>query len=90
MKKHPFYDCGAQFTRKKEELLRQGHALKSFRKEARLTQEDLAERIDISVRHLSDIENGKTDPSLTISRRWLHVTGLDAASPNKVTSFMLM
>ena len=88
MNKDFFHNCATILACKKEELLRQGHALKNFRKEARLTQEDLAERIDISVRHLSDIENGKTDPSLTISRRWLHVTGV--FSSKKMTALMLM
>lgn len=60
---------------RKHEMLRQGKVLKKFRKQAQLTQEVLAEKIEISVRHLSDIENGKSDPSLTISRRWLQVTG---------------
>ena len=68
---HP---CTDLWLGRKEDLLHQGRTLKAFRKQAKLTQEALAERIEISVRHLSDIENGKSDPSLTISRRWLKVT----------------
>lgn len=64
------------WVKRKEDLLQQGKTLKQFRKQAKLTQEVLAERIEISVRHLSDIENGKSDPSLTISKRWLKVTGI--------------
>ena len=67
-------------SRKQQDLRQQGKILKKFRKQAKMTQEALAEKIEISVRHLSDIENGKSDPSLTISRRWLNVTGISALS----------
>jgi DNA-binding XRE family transcriptional regulator len=67
--------CNSLGEKKTKDLIQQGKALKKLRKQARMTQEFLAEKIEISVRHLSDIENGKSDPSLTISRRWIKVTG---------------
>lgn len=37
-----------------------GKRVKKFRKSRRLSQEQLAELLDISVPHMSNIENGKT------------------------------
>ena len=77
-----------QYLHKKaQDLILQGKALKKLRKQARMTQEFLAEKIEISVRHLSDIENGKADPSLTISRRWIKVTG--TAKPQHIQHLFL-
>jgi transcriptional regulator with XRE-family HTH domain len=39
-----------------------GQRLKGIRKELKLTQEDFANKMNISVTNLSDIENGKTRP----------------------------
>lgn len=41
-----------------------GQKIKEFRKKKTLTQEDLAERINITPHHLSAIERGKYYPSL--------------------------
>lgn len=43
-----------------------GGRIKSFRKERRLSQEKLAELIDISVPHMSNVENGKARFSMKI------------------------
>ena len=41
------------------------HALREARQSAGLTQEDLAERADVSVRYISHLETGKRQPSLS-------------------------
>ena len=41
------------------------HALREARQGAGLTQEDLAERADVSVRFISQLETGKRQPSLS-------------------------
>lgn len=43
-----------------------GKRVKKFRKSRRLSQEQLAELLDISVPHMSNIENGKTKFSLQV------------------------
>lgn len=46
-----------------------GEALRLQRKLARTTQRVIAERAGISRQHLSDIENGKADPSADVTDR---------------------
>ena len=41
-----------------------GNRIKSRRKELRIKQSELAERLDISNNHMSSIENGREKPSL--------------------------
>ena len=41
-----------------------GHRLRQLRKNRNLTQEQLAEKLDISLPNISYIENGKTYPSV--------------------------
>ncbi|MDE7298707.1 MAG: helix-turn-helix domain-containing protein [Lachnospiraceae bacterium] len=43
-----------------------GKRIKRFRREQRLSQENLAELIDVSTPHMSNIENGKTKFSLQV------------------------
>lgn len=43
-----------------------GKRIKMYRKERKMSQEDLAEAIDISVPHMCNIENAKTKFSLPI------------------------
>jgi len=42
-----------------------GERIKAIRLEARMTQEKLAEKVDISTTHMSNIENGSTHVSIT-------------------------
>lgn len=46
-----------------------GEKIKQFREQQNLTQEQLAETLDISVAHLSYIENSKRTPSIKLLRR---------------------
>lgn len=46
-----------------------GARIKAKRKEMNLTQENLAEKLDISTEHLSRIERGSVKPSLTLAER---------------------
>lgn len=43
-----------------------GKRVKRLRKERRMSQEQLAELIDVSIPHMSNIENGKTKFSLQV------------------------
>ncbi|MBQ8210466.1 MAG: helix-turn-helix transcriptional regulator [Clostridia bacterium] len=43
-----------------------GMRIKNLRKDKSLTQEKLAEMLDISIEHLSRIENGSFRPSITL------------------------
>ena len=43
-----------------------GERVRFFRLQAKLSQEDLAEKADIGVRHVSYIENGNTNPSVDV------------------------
>lgn len=46
--------------------LRLGKRIQNFRKEQQLTQEDLAEKLDISRTHMGHIEQGRKSPSLKL------------------------
>lgn len=50
---------------KKEINIILGERIRETRKQKRLTREELAERIDVSVRFLADVEGGVTGVSLT-------------------------
>lgn len=50
---------------KKEINLILGEKIKELRKQKRLTREQLAEKIDVSVRFLADVESGITGVSLS-------------------------
>lgn len=43
-----------------------GKRIQKFRRELKMSQERLAEQIDVSVSHMSNIENGKTKFSLPV------------------------
>lgn len=53
-----------------------GMNLRSYRRLAKLTQEDLAEKADISVHHLGFIERGKAKPTLATLERIASALGL--------------
>lgn len=55
-----------------------GIVLKSARKERKLTQEELAEKLDISVPYLKDLEGFRNLPSYTIFERVIHYFNLPA------------
>jgi len=46
---------------------------KEYRKKLNLTQEELAEKLDISWRQLQRIETGKNDPSLITLKKLIKV-----------------
>ncbi len=46
--------------------------IKQRRKELNMTQEELAEKLGITVNWLSKIENGKVDPRLSLAYRISH------------------
>lgn len=52
------------------------HPLRTWRKANSITLQVLAERLDVTVSHLSEIENWKNDPSLDLVRRIHRQTGL--------------
>lgn len=47
--------------------------IKARRKQLRLTQEQLAEKAQISRPHLADIESGKAVPSVVVAQKIAHV-----------------
>jgi transcriptional regulator with XRE-family HTH domain len=46
-----------------------GQAIRDARREAGLTQEQLAERADIHWTYISEIETGRKNPSVTVLRK---------------------
>jgi len=56
-----------------------GINLKRFRKEVHLSQEDLAEKVNISVKHLSKIERGLTFVSADLLEKLSHNLGVSVA-----------
>lgn len=54
-----------------------GHSIRQKRKDLNLSQEDLASLIGISTKALSNIENGRSYPSLESSASIKAHTGLD-------------
>ncbi|WP_157369244.1 helix-turn-helix domain-containing protein [Algicola sagamiensis] len=59
---------------RKNSLEYQGQILREARRDSGLTQEELAEILDCSVRHIQNIEAGKCDPSFSLVRHWMQVT----------------
>ncbi|WP_432664273.1 helix-turn-helix transcriptional regulator [Wukongibacter baidiensis] len=57
-----------------------GKRIKELRKQKKLSLKDLSERIDMSISFLSDIENGKSNPSLIRLREI--AKGLDTTVSN--------
>ena len=56
-----------------------GLNLKRFRKENRLSQEQLSEKVDISVKHLSKIERGLTFVSADLLQKISNILGVSTA-----------
>lgn len=54
-----------------------GQRIKRIRKEKNLTQENLAEMLDISTEHLSRIETGSYRPSLTLIEKLSEILATD-------------
>ena len=54
-----------------------GNRIKELRKSKKFTQDSLAELIDIDAKHLSRIECGKTQPSLSLLRKIATVFEID-------------
>lgn len=50
-----------------------------FRKKKKLSQETMASLLEISRPHYSDIENGKTTPSIDLAYKLQEVFGIDDA-----------
>ena len=57
-----------------------GKQIKIAREEAKLTQEQLAEKIDVSPQYISDLERGVVGISLATLKRLCIVTGVSADS----------
>ena len=57
-----------------------GARIRQARKERRLTQSALAERLDISVSHMSDIETGRTNFGIDIFMRITEILQVSADS----------
>lgn len=64
----------------KNDLEALGNQIRTARKKADLTQEQLAERVHVSTRHIANIEKGKMNPSYEILLAILRVlpVSLDA------------
>lgn len=54
-----------------------GNRLKQLRKDRNLTQEQLAEKLDISLPNISYIETGKTYPSVETQEKICKVMGIN-------------
>lgn len=61
-----------------------GTLLATFRKTQRLSQLDLATRADVSSRHISFIETGKSQPSAMMLQRLAQELGLDCRETNRL------
>jgi len=53
--------------------LKNGNRIQKLRKENGLTQEELADKVNITAQHLSYIENGHRRPSLPLARKLARV-----------------
>ncbi len=54
-----------------------GRKISTLRKELELSQEEFAERCDLSSRHISTIENGKANPKLDTVLKICTVCGIN-------------
>jgi transcriptional regulator with XRE-family HTH domain len=57
-----------------------GKALRTMRIFHDLTQKDLAEKLEISTSHLSEIESGKKTPTLSLLERYANVFNIPISS----------
>ena len=54
-------------TKKKEiDFKKMGSRIKAFRADKGLTQEELAQVVDVEIHHIANIENGRRTPSLKL------------------------
>ncbi|SCH33597.1 HTH-type transcriptional regulator immR [uncultured Ruminococcus sp.] len=67
-------------TKKEKEISNLGHILKQARQKMGYTREQLSERVGISLRYLTAIENEQKRPSYDVLYRLLHNLGLSADS----------
>lgn len=58
-----------EVMRLKQQYIEMGNRIQLRRKELRIKQSELAEKLDISNNHISSIENGREKPSLDILLR---------------------
>lgn len=65
---------------KKEINIQTGERIKAAREEAKLTQEQLAERIEVSPQYISDLERGVVGVSLATLKRLCIVLGVSSDS----------
>lgn len=54
-----------------------GQIIEQARKEAKMTQEELAEKIGADKSYISRIENGKTEPKVSTFYKIIHALGLN-------------
>ena len=60
----------------KETRMNAEHPLRAWRKANRVTLETLAAKAQIQAPHLSEIETGKKEPSVSVARKLAAETGL--------------
>lgn len=63
----------SHMTKTQEKL---GRKIQKLRKEIRLTQEELAEKLNISRTHIGHIEQGRKSPSLKLVEKIARVLGV--------------
>ena len=61
-----------------------GERIKEFRTAVRMTQEELAEKLFVSVGYISEIETGKKSPSLQLLVQIIDLLG---CSPNELFEY---
>ena len=61
-----------------------GERIKAFRTAVRMTQEELAEKLFVSVGYISEIETGKKTPSLQLLVQIINLLG---CSPNELFEY---
>jgi len=57
-----------------------GSAIKKARKEKKLTQEKLAELVDVSTKHLQQLESGRREPSVKVLQKLVFALDLSLDS----------
>ena len=57
-------------------MLNLGLAIKTLRKATKTSQRKLASEVDVSVTHISHIENNKADPSINLLRKIASALGV--------------
>lgn len=71
-------DGGGAMRIKKEINIQIGEQIKSAREQSKLTQEQFAERIDVSPQYVSDLERGVVGVSITTLKRVCTVLGVSS------------